>query len=376
MALQFGAALRSAGYDVTVAVGPTEDESIVGDLRDAGLEVRCLDRLRRRPGPATARTLARLVREIDVVCVLAFLQRDRAPAAWAARRAGVRCIWSVQGRHRFYGPKPLKWLKRLLYRRSARHVDRFVCTSGVIEQEVRGFLRVGPDRTSVLPNCIDTEAVEPIEPQRRGQLRRELGVADDEILFVNVGRTTVEKAHDVLLEAFSLCGDGLTQRMRLVVVGGVLASSAGSRTTALQRRLQRFMHRSDLDGRVTFAGWRDDVPDFLASADAYVHASRSEGPALPLAVMEAMASGLPVIFTDCSGRPEGFVDGRDGFIVPADDAAALSRAMSRLAGMDGESRRRMGEAGRTYCRDNCDIRRIAPLFTQEVERVLDPQGVP
>jgi glycosyltransferase involved in cell wall biosynthesis len=88
---------------------------------------------------------------------------------------------------------------------------------------------------------------------------------------------------------------------------------------------------------VDFAGWRDDVPAILHAADAYVHSSLWEGPPLPLAMLEAMASRLPFIGTDCSGYPAGFQNGRHGFIVPTGRAGELARAMEAVAAMDHAS---------------------------------------
>ncbi len=369
MALQYACALTGAGYRVVVAAGAApQGRSIKADLVETGADVIHDDRLGKLPTRRLARSLAKRIRRMNGCCVIGFQQRDHVTAARAARYAGVPCIWSVQGRQRFNGTLPLRMLKERMYRGCVGLVDRFICTSPPTADEIRRRFGASSELVHILPNGIDTEAVESIEPRRRKQLRRQMGVADDELLLLNVGRITVEKAHDVLLDAFTMCPNTLRSRCRLVIVGGISTSSTHGRMTELQRRLRQFIKSRGLDGRVALTGWRDNVPELLQAADVYVHSSRSEG--WPLAVMEAMASGLPVIFTGCSGEPEGFADGRDGFIVPAEDAAELSRAISHLASMDDDSRRRIGEAGRRYCREHYDIRDIGRQFVEQVSQVV------
>jgi glycosyltransferase involved in cell wall biosynthesis len=110
-------------------------------------------------------------------------------------------------------------------------------------------------------------------------------------------------------------------------------------------------------GRVQLLGPRDDIPALLRAADIFVLSSRWEG--LPLAVVEAMMAGLPVVATAVGGIPETVLHGETGLLVPPGDAHALASALHRLL-QDADLRRRMGEAGR---------QRAMAWFTQQ--RMVD-----
>ena len=121
----------------------------------------------------------------------------------------------------------------------------------------------------------------------------------------------------------------------------------------------------NLHGMVTFLGARDDVPTLLDAADVYVQPSLSEG--LGLAVLEAMAAGLPVIATRTGGLPEVVADNQTGLLVPPGDAPALANALQYL--LDNVNRRdKMGKAGRARAVSCFSIARMVSE-TQEVYRV-------
>jgi len=95
-----------------------------------------------------------------------------------------------------------------------------------------------------------------------------------------------------------------------------------------------------LQGKVSFLGFRRDVPELLAASDLFILTSRREG--LPKAVMEAMAAGLPIIATDVRGNRDLVKSGENGYLVPLDDVEQTAIAIERL--IDSEDlRRSMGE---------------------------------
>src|SRR6185295_14013841 len=105
--------------------------------------------------------------------------------------------------------------------------------------------------------------------------------------------------------------------------------------------LAAYAQSHHLSGRVHFLGKRDDVPSVLAASDVFVLASDWEGN--PLAVMEAMAAGLPVIATEVGGIPELVRSGEHGLLVPAGDCRGFAAAMQTLFD-DAVTRRAMGRA--------------------------------
>ena len=111
----------------------------------------------------------------------------------------------------------------------------------------------------------------------------------------------------------------------------------------LSREFRRRAKSLDLKDKVIFSGFRQDMPEVYAAIDIFVLPSLQEACARVL--LEAMASGKPVIATSLGGNPEIVVDEVTGILVPAKDARALAQAMLRLI-REPDTARQMGEAGR------------------------------
>jgi glycosyltransferase involved in cell wall biosynthesis len=173
-----------------------------------------------------------------------------------------------------------------------------------------------------------SEAVIANREQIRAEVRDELGVGDDELLFLTVANLRPEKGYDVLLDTTRKFVDqGLPIRIAAVGRGPL-------RTTLHTRH-----HDLGLGEHFRFLGQRDDVLRLLAGADAFVLASHYEG--LPVTLMEATSMGLAIVTTSVGGVPEFFTDDVDALIVPPGDSDALFDAMSRVAA-DSDTRTRLG----------------------------------
>jgi glycosyltransferase involved in cell wall biosynthesis len=216
-----------------------------------------------------------------------------------------------------------------------RVVNRFAFRKAVlpvaISREVAAsFKRVyGIECKAVVPNCIPVEDFRS-DPAERARWRACEGFSERDVLFVSVARLEPQKNPLLLIEAFASITD---PRARLLLLGN------GS----LKQTVAALARERGVADRVCLAGERSDVASCLAAADVFVLASDWEGN--PLAVMEAMAAGLPVISTAVGGVPELVHPGRHGILVPRRDAAALSGAMQRLLD-DPCARAVMGHAAR------------------------------
>ena len=144
----------------------------------------------------------------------------------------------------------------------------------------------------------------------------------------------------------------------LWVVGNRLATDRGEDVSAT-------LIEAGLGDRLRLLGYREDVAAVLAAADIFALPSHFEG--LPMSVIEAMLTGLPVVATDIRGPREQVVNDRTGLLVPAMQVPPLARALARLAA-DPALRARMGEAGRERALDLYDERRV-------VGRTLDLLGL-
>jgi colanic acid/amylovoran biosynthesis glycosyltransferase len=192
--------------------------------------------------------------------------------------------------------------------------------------------------------------------------------ATDTLRIVTVASLERRKGHHVLLDACRrLVDDGMA--VAVTLIGG------GEEREAIERRIRAL----GLEGQVTMAGPqpRPVVAQALADADVFVlpsitlESGKMEG--IPVALMEAMASGLPVISTAMSGIPELISDGEHGRLVGEGDVEALTGALRQLAS-DPDLRRRMGEAGRLRVMDEYDLAanaaRLVGLFGVDQPRTV------
>ena len=374
MALAFGGALRAAGFDLTLLHGPVpvDGPSILPDFAELGAATELEARLDRPWDPRLVPALAARVRRDSGRCVIGVNQRDRVPALLAAARAGVPGVLVVGNQHHFWGPRPVAALKRRSYRAVvAARTTLAVCTSSVVRDEMTAF-GVPADRTVVLPNGIPVPPPVELSAAERTRLRAEMGAHEGDLLLLNVGRLDLQKGQDVLLEA--LGRPPRVPPVHVAFAGSAGHSGAARRTAGYEAALDRAVRERGLGDAVTFLGWRDDVDRLLAASDGYVHAARWEGPALPLAVMEAMASGRPTVFTDCSGSPPVFEDGRDGLMARTEDPGSLRRRIDELVAMTGPQRAALGERGARLIREHYTMEECGRAFVQLIQGVVGRAG--
>ena len=379
MAAFYCCALVEGGHRVILVCGEVPQasrqagERMLDELRRSGVETVTLPELGKLARPRTVARLKWIVEREHADCVISFQQRDQTAALWAAYRAGVPGIISAQNRHTFWGKWPIRKVKESVFAASTRRLASLaICTSEAVQSELIDRFGVAREKTTVLPNGVDVLGFPQFAKPHKDRVRAELGISKNELLLVNVGRIDPQKAQDLLVEAFSRV-DGIG-RLRLVLAGGI---SHGGNEERMRKFLEAIEHRVRelrLGNRVVFAGWRDDVPLLLSTADIYVHSARWEG--WPLVVVEAMAAGVPVIATDCAGWPQGFQNGVHGQIVPRGNVEELRAAIADVAGRTCDERASMGAAARRLAETQFDIRTIGKTFVGLVESVLQWRNKP
>lgn len=208
--------------------------------------------------------------------------------------------------------------------RLARTIARVDLPLAVSEATCRALADAGACRRPPLAIYLGRDRPPPSTLERRAEARRSLGIGPDDRVGVFVGRLTDEKGMPEFAEAARPLLES-RPGLRLILVGE-------GPHEATWRAIARGLDRPDrivLPGRVA----PGDVHPHLVAADFLVFPSRSEG--LPQAVVEAMDHSLPVVGTAVGGIPEAVVDGVNGLLVPAGDAAALGAAMARMIDDDG-----------------------------------------
>ena len=244
-----------------------------------------------------------------------------------------------------------------LLRPILRRLDAHIAVAEVQKRQLVEVDGLRPESVRVIYNGVDTAVFRPAEPAERDSLRRSLRVPGDAIVLISVGSLKPIKGFDVLLDAFAPLAKR-EPRARLVVVGD------GPDRTALEARARALQ----IDGQVTFLGLRDDVHALYRMADALVLASRTE--ALPTVILEAMASGLPVIATNVGGVPEMVEPDASGLLVAPENAAALSDALQRVVASN-ETRRRLGGRGRAIVQERFRIETMCEHRMNYFEELLE-----
>jgi len=223
--------------------------------------------------------------------------------------------------------------RRRIFRRAAYAAADFVFT---VTEELRNYHArqawLPAERIGVLRNGVDTVRFAP-RPGEREEIRRRLCLAEKCIVVGTVGRMVSIKDHASLLQAAEiLIGRGINIQLLLVGSGPELS------------RHREFVDASPrLSGRVTFVGSATDVPALLNAMDVFVLPSLREG--MSNTLLEAMASGLPVVATRVGGNPELVEDERSGWLFRPGDVADLVARLERLA-LDSALCQVLGQAAR------------------------------
>jgi glycosyltransferase involved in cell wall biosynthesis len=268
---------------------------------------------------------------------------------WHHPRSGpsrhrVQVWWTIQNASFLVRAENLpahRWLlgakrrsHRMLYRVGARLVNGVITVSEATAESFLSEIGTTARRVTVVFNAVDTErypaAVE------RARVRDEIGVAPFEHMMTMVGTFKRQKGHADLIQAVATVADRFPH-LKVVLIGdGELLPAIRDQALA-----------AGIGSRVVFLGTRRDVPEILAASDSFVLPSLWEG--LSVALVEAMASGLPVIATGVSGTDQVMIDGVTGWLVAPADAAALATAISDLLS-DPARAERMATAARARAR--------------------------
>ena len=358
-------ASRVASEVVTVFAGPSHWAE---PIRELGVPVGTLGCAGVRDLPAGAARLRRLLRAQRPDLLHTHLWAANVLGRVAGRLAGVPVLSSVHNPDH----EPESWddgaqvgrWKRYVSLAIDRHTARFGSTRMLaVSDYVRGSAhrRLGfpLGRIERLYNPIDAGAFASPSGRTRGEVLREVGLADDARVLLNVGRVSPQKG---LLYAVRALPKVLARHPSAQLV------SAGSTADAVWLgRLKAEAESLGVAGRVHFLGARRDVADLLRACDLFVFPSLYEG--LGIALVEAMAVGCACVATRTGPIPEVVTDGVDGRLVPAADAEALAEVVNALL-EDAGARERLGRAARASALARFEPRQAADELARIYESII------
>lgn len=253
----------------------------------------------------------------------------------AARLAGIPVVAHVHADHRAEtGGYP--WYVQVADRLLAPLADRCIAVSGATARFAISAQGFRPENVTVWHNPVDLEQYLPATPAERREARAELGFAEGDRVVATVARLDRVKGVDLLARAWPAVVARVPEARLLLVGYGDLLDE-----------IRSLLDAADVLDTVTFAGYRQDVWHVLHAVDVLALPSRSEG--MPLAALEALASGVPVVARAVGGVPELVRDGENGVLVPM-DVEALASALADLLS-DDRRRRHLASRARASVLD-------------------------
>lgn len=234
-------------------------------------------------------------------------------AGISARKKGTKVIYMAHGFHFYNGAPLLNWM---IYYPAEKFLSRF--TDGLItinQEDYRRAQKFHAGKTILIPGVgIDLDKFQKKEPTRQ-EIRNKLGIPEIKIILMSVGELTKRKNHMAVIEALAclkeydilyvVCGDG-----------------------PMKARLRARAEELGVRERVKLLGFRKDIAELHKMADIFVFPSLQEG--LPVALMEAMASGLPIVASRIRGNEDLIQNNRGGYLVKAQDSEQLAEAISKM----------------------------------------------
>lgn len=280
----------------------------------------------------TLANLAALMRRERPDLIHAHTSKPGYLARLAALGTGTPVIYTAHG---FAFHDYVSRHERMFYATLERAAASLMTTKivAVSEAERQMGLRHGvgtPDQILTIHTGIDLQPFD--VPSDRAALRTSLGIPLEAPLIGTVGRMIKQKAPLEFVQAAALVHRARPDARFIWIGGGPLKQEA-----------ENLARASGVDGVITFAGQRRDIPALLQALDMFVLPSHWES--FPLVLLEAMAARLPIVATNVDGNPEAVADEETGLLVPPRAPQMLARAMLTLLN-DAERARRMGQAGR------------------------------
>lgn len=197
---------------------------------------------------------------------------------------------------------------------------RIVVVSNFLLEFVSKQEGIRKDKFTVIHNAVNTKKIaSACSVIDITSVKKELGISADTRVIINIGQLINQKNQELLINAFEKFSERYPDYILVILGDG-----------ALREKLSNQVATLGLDEKVRLMGIQKDVPKFLAAADFFVLSSRFEG--FPLVVIEALASGLPIVSTPVSGSDEYLFEGKNGFLVQP-HVESIAAGMSKMAGL-------------------------------------------
>ena len=306
-------------FDYQVAYLLPWKDQLVAPLTEAGVRV---DQIGNgRVGLSTVRKLRSFLSDVKPDLVHAHLPSTGILARLISAAPVIYTEHNVVSSYR----QPTRTLNRMTYGRNTR----LIAVSDAVAQSVVGYPKPDP---IVVPNGVSVS----VSQEDRRAAREELGVSDGTLLIIHVGNIRPHKGHSNLIQAVA--------RLKDMIDDFLVVSIGGEKYEGDVARVEQEAAETGVAGVFRVLGRKENALSFVAASDIMANPSDHEG--LPLAILEAMSLGKPVVATAVGGVPSVIESGVNGLLVPPGDPQSLAASLNELAG-DENLRQRLGSQART-----------------------------
>jgi len=270
--------------------------------------------------------------------------------AIGAKLAKVPIIINTEHGYEYKIPLRKKIIERFLM----KNIDKTIAVSNDLRKKLAKSGTWSKDKIITIHNGIDLQEFNTVV--HKYALRVALGFTENDILIGNVARLAPVKDHSTLISAFEIISGRFTNSKLIIVGEGELRDELEKRTIGI-----------GLNNRVFFLGERKDIREILSIFDIFVLSSLSEGTSITL--LEAMASGKPVIATNVGGNPEVIINEKTGILIPPSQPRLLAEAMQRLV-LNEDLALQMGKFAKEHIKANFDIKIMSERIKRLYEELL------
>jgi len=227
-----------------------------------------------------------------------------------------------------------------------------------------------------IPNGVDTDQFHPASFEEKLELRRKLGVRDDQFVLLTVGTVSYKKGMDTLIKAVHLLRKQLNEQIVLWIAGPETACAGfGENDPSVERfahLVRKMVSNYGLEDAVIFQGEQSRIHEYMQAADIYVHPSKQEGQ--PNAVLEAMACGLPIVANLIPGITDEIIQtGKFGYLVNCEETDVFAAALRVLINNPALSKR-LGNNAREEILQHYDIRLVAERYRDLYEHLVQEKA--
>jgi glycosyltransferase involved in cell wall biosynthesis len=349
--VQLATALQAAGTQNFVFLPADGEGWLARELEGSGVAIEYF-RIERPISVAGAHALERTFRRHRITMAHSHEFSMAVYGAWVSRRVGIPHVITMHG-GRYYAHR----LPRRLALRAAMAVSaRSIAVSPTLARDISRDLWFPQSRILIIPN-----GVRYVRPDRT-TLRDELRLGPDDRLLVSVGNLYPVKGHRHLVDALAVLADRYPA-LHLAIAGrGDLADALAARA-----------RDHGLASRIHLLGLRSDIAAILGAADIFVLPSLSEG--MPLALLEAMFAGCPIVASDVGEVRVALAHGEAGVLVAPGDPAVLSAALDHLL-RDPKQARDLGRRAAAHARAEHDVSRMIRRYVEIYEALTGSGSSP